>query len=886
MDPLLSNGSLTALLPGHNGAGKSTTISILTGLTPPTAGDATVNGHSVANHMARVRRSLGICPQHDVLWPQLTVRTTLRLYGVLKGVPIAQLLLEVDKILESVGLASKAGFPTAALSGGQKRRLSVAVAFVGGSSTVILDEPTSGVDVFSRRDLWRLIQDMRASGGSLGDGRRTILLTTHFLEEADILSDRVAIMSRGRMRAVGTASELKQDFGIGYTLVLARVGEGKCDAQRELLPLLRRHCGDGVEVVSDHGQEIACQLPSATVPAFPALFEELDRVMGSIGVSEYGISMTSLQDVFLRLAVEGEEVQAKSVSAGTDAGEPAPESNIALSASDSSELEASARSESNAELGQSMEERHAQRRARSQSAGLAVTAAVAALAPATQAEDATAVAEATAAGSLEVPLLQDDHLAPSSVLSEEVMEARQRQQQGSRSSSPRQVWALLQMQLSATARAPRVLLVQVGTTVAVLMAAGLLVNAIGYHRPGCELPGATVYPALPLTGRSLPTLVGAGPSSAGGAGFAPKFVVDSAGARLGQLAPEVQFRQRASCQAVRADIRANATELQGGLCGVGSGTTVVASDERLLTLWQQPMTHLLPALVNLRHSALLSAPALISVSTQPFDAPPKYLGDQGSNINSLIYCTLVIAFAMPLVPAVLALQHAKERESGVVLQVKLSGVSPTTYWLACLAHDMIWVVAAVAISLVAWAVVGGSAVDLMFHGTGGGFGIATVVLFLCSFIDTSLVANVITARAKDPSRSFGTIWGSQFGVVFVFIAAAANIIISAGTDGTDSRFVVLVVTGERCVNAPFARSDTALCFQNRIIRMFRSRLCVHSWGLDSREFSISRLRRRCSLAGFQYARNWLVHCISRCARGSHVSRHGLLRGAERCSQRY
>lgn len=723
-------GEMLSLL-GHNGAGKSTTINMLTGLTPPSGGDATVNAHSITHSIGAVRRSLGVCPQHDVLWPQLSVRFTLRLYGVLKGVPLRSLPAAVEGMLKAVGLQHKANFPTSTLSGGQKRRLSVALAFIGGSSTVVLDEPTSGVDVFSRRELWQLIQDMRATGGTLGDGRRTVLLVTHFLEEADMLSDRIAIMSRGKLRASGTAEALKRAFGIGYTVVVTRAREGACDAKRQLLPLLRRHVpddpgyGDGAEIVSDHGQEVAVQLPARAVGTFPSLFADLDRAMDSIGIAEYGVSMTSLQDVFLRLAAEAREGAVSntlSASFGSDR-------------SSRSESTGSLH-ESNLDLGQSLEQRSARRRQRSLS-------------------DASAavlrnVRAGTAAGA-----------------------------------APRQIGALVRLQLSALARAPRVLLTQVATTLVFVAVAALIVNGVGYTRPGCDLPNAAVFPPLPLSGAALPTLLqgnlGAGVRASG------NFGIQSGNGgfnetelqRFAQQMPRTSLRPRnGSCVEVVDTVRGNSEMFQGAFCQAASQPA---------TVWLATATHLLPALANVRHNALQLQPPNITTYAHPFDAPPIY-GDQGSNINALIYGTLVLSIVLPLVPAVLATQHAKERESGVLQQVKLSGVSPLTYWSACFLHDTLWLALTVALSLVVWAGFGGAASALLF--TDSSTCAMSVLLFLLAMIDTTATVNVIAARAKEPSRVFGSAWGSQFAVVFIFIAAAANIVIQT----PNPFFIVLVVT--------------------------------------------------------------------------------------------
>ena len=184
-------GQVSALL-GHNGAGKTTTINILTGAMIQSSGEATINGFDVATQMSSIRLSLGICPQFDVLWPVLTCREHLKLYAALSQnqVVMSNLDKAIEDALKEVDLLNKIDEQSRNLSGGMKRKLSLACAFIGDPSIVFLDEPTSGMDPYSRRFTWEVIRKRAQS-------RKTILLTTHFMDEADLLCDRVAIMSAG-----------------------------------------------------------------------------------------------------------------------------------------------------------------------------------------------------------------------------------------------------------------------------------------------------------------------------------------------------------------------------------------------------------------------------------------------------------------------------------------------------------------------------------------------------------------------------------------------------------------------------------------------------------------------------------------------------------------
>ena len=177
-------GQIFALL-GHNGAGKTTTISMLTGLYAATSGGAQVFGLNVFQQMPQVRTMLGVCPQHDVLFEQLNPREHLEIFASFKGVPRAQVQAEVTQVLEQVDLIDYQAVRAKSLSGGQKRKLSVGIALIGGSKLVLLDEPTSGMDPTARRRLWDMLKSVKRD--------RILILTTHYMEEADILGDRIAI---------------------------------------------------------------------------------------------------------------------------------------------------------------------------------------------------------------------------------------------------------------------------------------------------------------------------------------------------------------------------------------------------------------------------------------------------------------------------------------------------------------------------------------------------------------------------------------------------------------------------------------------------------------------------------------------------------------------
>jgi ATP-binding cassette subfamily A (ABC1) protein 3 len=181
-------GQIFALL-GHNGAGKTTTISMLTGLITPSEGKASVYDKDLFNQMDDVRQFMGVCPQHDVLFDLLTPKEHLEVFCDFKGVAKEGKMEEIEKIMTDIDLQPVKNMRAGQLSGGNKRKLSIAIALVGGSKFILLDEPTAGIDLSGRRKLWDMLKKYKDN--------RIIILTTHYMDEADILGDRIGIMAQG-----------------------------------------------------------------------------------------------------------------------------------------------------------------------------------------------------------------------------------------------------------------------------------------------------------------------------------------------------------------------------------------------------------------------------------------------------------------------------------------------------------------------------------------------------------------------------------------------------------------------------------------------------------------------------------------------------------------
>ncbi|XP_016838488.1 ATP-binding cassette sub-family A member 5 isoform X2 [Nasonia vitripennis] len=292
-------GQITAIL-GHNGAGKTTLFNILTGLTSPTAGTALIFGYDVrdSNDMHMIRSMTGVCPQHDILFDLLTPREHLEFFAAVRGIPRGTIEHEVKKTLKDIDLLEKADTFAKYLSGGQKRKLSVGIAIIGDPKIIILDEPTAGVDPYSRRQMWSFLQSRRHG--------KVILLTTHFMDEADILADRKAVISKGKLRCCGSSLFLKNKFGIGYHLTLVLEGNVRENA---ITRLVSSHVTKA-EKARRHGRELSFILPHNSVENFAPLFSAIEQEIKTkalrLGISSYGVSMTTLEEVFLHLEKDEE----------------------------------------------------------------------------------------------------------------------------------------------------------------------------------------------------------------------------------------------------------------------------------------------------------------------------------------------------------------------------------------------------------------------------------------------------------------------------------------------------------------------------------------------------------------------------------------------------
>ncbi|XP_023284363.1 ATP-binding cassette sub-family A member 12 [Seriola lalandi dorsalis] len=293
-------GHVTSLL-GHNGAGKTTTMSLLTGLFAPSSGTIEVYGRDMQTNIDDVRRELGVCMQYDVLFDHMTTKEHLLLYGQIKAPHWShrELHEQVRTILEETGMYAHRHKRVGTLSGGMKRKLSISIAFIGGSRLVVLDEPTTGVDPCSRRSIWDIVIQHKK--------QRTIILSTHHLDEAEVLSDRIAFLERGGLKCCGSPFHLKDKLGQGYKLTLTKKMQNleseKAIDNAELKAFIQAHVPEA-RLKEAQGGDLVYSLPpftSSNASSYRSLLTALDSNLDALQLGGYGISDTTLEEVFLQL---------------------------------------------------------------------------------------------------------------------------------------------------------------------------------------------------------------------------------------------------------------------------------------------------------------------------------------------------------------------------------------------------------------------------------------------------------------------------------------------------------------------------------------------------------------------------------------------------------
>ena len=285
---------------GHSGAGKTTMISILTGLYEATAGEALYDGINILSpdNMDFFRQKVGICLQHDILFMDLNIREHLKMFALLKDVPSENIEAEVNKFISDFYFEDIQNTIAKNLSAGQRRKLSIAISLIGGSEIIFLDEPTSGMDITSRRNLWGILK--RKSENKI------IILTTHYMEEASALGKRIGILNYGKMKCIGNPLFLIEKFGKYISITLTKDENA---SNETIMSFLRQKVEQTQfeilfeEIVAHIPKNIFNKEGSISLQKF---FEELDKNLKNLKVKSYSVSMPTLEDAFLNISSEDE----------------------------------------------------------------------------------------------------------------------------------------------------------------------------------------------------------------------------------------------------------------------------------------------------------------------------------------------------------------------------------------------------------------------------------------------------------------------------------------------------------------------------------------------------------------------------------------------------
>lgn len=285
----------------------------MTGIFSPTSGEAWVSGNSILSNIQRVQQLIGYCPQFDILWSDLTVEEHLTFYSRLKNVDRTIATSIVEKTLENIKLLKFRNFLVKELSGGMRRRLSLGISLVGNPSIVFLDEPTTGLDPENKRQIWEILSQCKDN--------KCMILTTHLMEEAEVLADRIGIIVNGELKCLGSKFKLKRVYGRGFKLVINinpnfTRSNTISTFNNHNLPFSQEHDSyeHKAERIKQAIQEMfpSCQNTESykstlvfviSNEEFNAelLFTKINEIKRELGISNWAISQVSLEDIFIKL---------------------------------------------------------------------------------------------------------------------------------------------------------------------------------------------------------------------------------------------------------------------------------------------------------------------------------------------------------------------------------------------------------------------------------------------------------------------------------------------------------------------------------------------------------------------------------------------------------
>jgi ABC-type multidrug transport system ATPase subunit len=298
-------------------------MSILSGTLKPTSGSAFLAGEDLLQSTKAIHKYVGVCPQFDIVWTELSVSDHLSFQARQRGIPSERISAEVQQAAVAVGLDGD-GFHTLAgqLSGGMRRRLSIAMSIVGNPPIVFMDEPTTGLDPDNRQHVWKIIQKLKSPN-------RLILMTTHSMEEAEALCSRIGIVAKGQLKCVGTAQHLKLKYGKGYVLTVNLMPELESSAggsrhsdvisneitersehEDELQHFVMAelgHGGDGTSLISSVNRTRKFLIQKSKTTTISEIFRLMELNKSRFRIREWGLSMSTLEDAFICVVEKAEE---------------------------------------------------------------------------------------------------------------------------------------------------------------------------------------------------------------------------------------------------------------------------------------------------------------------------------------------------------------------------------------------------------------------------------------------------------------------------------------------------------------------------------------------------------------------------------------------------
>lgn len=707
------HNSITSLL-GHNGAGKSTTFGLLCGLFEPTSGDARIMGMSIKTQMQSIRGILGVCPQHDVLFSCLTPLQTLRVVGWMKGV--ANPGNASARWLERMGLAHKAHTPCDGLSGGQRRKVSLAVALIGAPSIVFLDEPSSGLDPFARRQIWDVIEQSSAG--------KTIILSTHYLDEADHLGDNVTIMSQGSVQASGTPLQLKAAFGNGYSLTL-RYQPRQTSVEKLFASLSA--VTPGIKFVGSAAMEIVIRVPKILEGGIPKLLRHLESQAERLGVTEYGVTVTSLEDVFLRLArvqngdaKETAEELGASLSERVWRGESVPTGD---SRQDGSSCNSSKPTENSPETKQNHQSQQPE--------------------PQERAQDG----DGNARGS----------------------------------NGCDQMRILMHKRLRERRRQKMTICFAGFIVVGIFLAASVLLEATQYARPSPSQQHVRFYVNQPLVKLSM--------DEAAAVGNVTKIVVYPNASWLLAAIPNrkagsdplIGVFESLSSSNVSAYVSRHLSTLSGAVKICADGETEFESE---IMVPNTGSFYLASVLLNLVHNAKALVKSSVgstffAVASHPFPKIQVPNNAVSANIRALLYFGLVAMHAFPALPALFASSAVIDRTTKVRRQMSMSGARSWAYWIGGISADiLVGVVPTILVPICLFAAFPSTRHAFLWEGTWGAP--KMLLIFLAYSLAVNVQNNFIASFISTPGSVLGVLLGFNVVASFVWLIAVIPTLMTGG----------------------------------------------------------------------------------------------------------